>query len=372
MKRIFFLIPAVFTLILLVNCPTPSDPATMTAADPAAEEDAGFVTASDPGDTGVLTLTESADTITMIYANNQSSITFPTETWDTGQATLTRKFFLSETETANAVMAAVLQWAVENNRFSSTVTDHNGLDINTVKHGGQQLLDLDDPDCRVDYDGSGTFSAESGYEDHPVSNVTWYGAVMFCNWMTEMRDGNTDNVVYTGLDTTWDDDETTENDDRNGYRLPYSYEWEYAARYRGSDPTNTVGAFTDPYYTIGNAASGATTFYQDNANGSGEPGKTANDTVAVYGSYWDAGSWVSTGASDEAAVKSRGANALGLYDMSGNLWEWCFDKPGSSWRNSQGGSWYNSAADLRVGAGGAGSNPETESGIKGFRIYRTQ
>jgi len=105
MKRIFFLIPAVFTLILLVNCPTPSDPATMTAADPAAEEDAGFVTASDPGDTGVLTLTESADTITMIYANNQSSITFPTETWDTGQATLTRKFFLSETETANAVMA---------------------------------------------------------------------------------------------------------------------------------------------------------------------------------------------------------------------------------------------------------------------------
>ncbi len=62
---------------------------------------------------------------------------------------------------------------------------------------------------------------------------------MFCNWLTEMQDGNVNNVVYGGMDEDWDDEETTADTGKSGYRLPSTEEWEYAARYRGDDNTNT-------------------------------------------------------------------------------------------------------------------------------------
>jgi formylglycine-generating enzyme required for sulfatase activity len=321
----------------------------------------------------------------MIYAQNQASITFPTDTDDDPAATLTTRFWMGETEVTNAVMAAVLQWAYDNGKFSSTVGDPNGLDTSTAKHGGQELLDLDAADCRVDYDGSGTFSAESGFEDNPVTEVTWYGAVMFCNWLTEMRDGNTNNVVYEWLDNgdgggtasdgIWQDDETDIDTTKNGYRLPSSDEWEYTARYRGSDSTNTVIGYSNPYFTKGNSASGAYTYYDDesdvNPDNGVVDGKDANDEVAVYGYYYDSG-WVDKGTSDEAEVKSLGlssANTLGLYDMSGNVWEWCFTASGSS-RTSRGGSWFDNAHYLRVGLWNSRFPGDSSRDI-GFRLCRT-
>lgn len=132
------------------------------AAIASAIEGAGFVSAKNTGDSGALTLSESSQTLTMIYANNQASITFPTGTDDSGTATLTTRFWMGETEVTNAVVAAVYQWAYDNGRFSTTVGDSNGLSTSTAKHGGQQLLDLDDVDCRIDYDGSGIFRQRRG------------------------------------------------------------------------------------------------------------------------------------------------------------------------------------------------------------------
>ena len=345
---------------------------TVEPAAPAAEEGPGFSSASSPGDTGILNMAESSQNLTMIYANDSASITFPTGLDDDVIATLPTQFWVAETEVTNAVVAAVFQWAYDNDRFSTTVGDHNGLDATTVKHGGQQLLNLDDADCRVDYDGSGSFTAESGYDDHPVTNITWYGAVMFCNWLTEMRDGTIDNVVYTEIDTDWEDHETTENIERNGYRLPSTDEWEYAARYRGGDSTNTVGGYSNPYFTQGDSASGATTYYNDNTNGSGEPGKTANDAVAVYGEYWDGSSWVSTGTTHEAEVKSLGAgsaNALGLYDISENVCEWCFTEYSGD-RIWCSGGWDFTAMFLQIGQGFR-EYPGDEFNWLGFRPCRT-
>jgi formylglycine-generating enzyme required for sulfatase activity len=316
-------------------------------------EETGFTGTPAIKDIGTVSL--DTESLKMIYANDSTSIPFPTGTDDSTSETLTTKFWMAETEVTNAVMAEVLQWAYYNGRFSGAVGDPNGLDTTTAKHGGQQLINLGSTDCQVHYNGSGTFSVESGFENHPVTNITWYGAVMFCNWLTEMRDGTTDNVEYTGIDTNWVDDETTENISRNGYRLPSRDEWEYAARYRGTDTTNAV--YSNPYYyTKGNSASGAVADYNEAA---------ACQAVAVYNGQ-------SPTPSDEAEVKSLGtssANALGLYDMSGNVLEWCFTES-DSYRIYRGGYWEYNALNLQFGYV-LHDLPDYEGDNLGFRFCRT-
>jgi sulfatase modifying factor 1 len=363
MKRIQFIMMGIAGILLLAGCPSPTDStADGSTADNStvvqvATEGSGFYNVTNIGDTGVLTLNESSQTLTMIYANDSNSITFPTGIDDSGTSTLTTKFWMAETEATNGVVAAVFQWAYDNSRFSVNVGDPNGLDITIAKHGGQLLLDLADPDCRVDYDGSGNFAAESGYENNPVTNTNWYGAVMFCNWLTEMRDGNTANLVYTSIDTDWVDNETVEDTTKTGYRLPSSAEWEYAARYRGTDATNTVSGYNNPYFTQGNSASGAAADYNN---------LSACDAVAVYNDF------SLSPPDDEAAVKSLGAgsaNALGLYDMSGNVWEWCFTEEISR-RIVRGGSWRDAASWLQVGTW-ANRITDREYNSVGFRFCRT-
>ncbi len=185
-----------------------------------AVEGAGFGTAEDPGDTGILTLSGSGETLTMVYANNQNSITFPTGTNDDGNATLIFRFFIGETEVTKSVLAAVLQWAYDSGKFSNAVGEHNEINTETAKFGGKDLIAFNQVNSKIRYDGAGTFSVESGYDDRPAVYVSWYGAVLFCNWLTEMRDGHTNNVAYTGFSADWDHADTVAIPERDGYRLP--------------------------------------------------------------------------------------------------------------------------------------------------------
>ncbi len=189
----------------------------------------------------------------------------------------------------------------------------------------------------------------------PVEGVSWYDAIVFCNRLSMMEKlepvysigGKTApeawGAVPTSPDDTWDDVVCNWNAD--GYRLPTESEWEYACR---------AGATTA--YSTGDTISDNTGWYKTNSN------RRTHE------------------------VGKKSANAYGLYDMHGNVWEWCWDWYGSygdaartnpmgassgSDRVGRGGSWYDSAQNMRSASRNYGA-PSGRNISLGFRLVRPQ
>jgi len=310
-------------------------------------------------------------------------------------------FQIAETETTNEVVCAVFQWAYNNGKFD---TDGDGdidgddasqlSDITVILHG-QKLLGLsgqmDGVVCGISFNNV-TFSTKPGEKNKPCIYVTWYGAIMFCNWLTEMVDGNTENLVYTwtdggsggsaAADGKWNDDETTADNTKKGFRLPESMEWELAARYISD--TNGNGDIIDQgEYYPGNHASGDITSYCCPYDGS---------TSDIFGNYaWYDGNSSELGSShadygthivgtsgismtDQAAdpepKSGQYKNALGLYDMSGNVREWCFNKNDYN-RVLRGGCWCTNSFSIEIGSWFSYQAYKCYNNL-GFRIFRTE
>jgi formylglycine-generating enzyme required for sulfatase activity len=173
----------------------------------------------------------------------------------------------------------------------------------------------------------------------PVTEVSWIDAVEFCNRLSE-RAGY--RPCYSKWFRWWRCDWRAD-----GYRLPTEAEWEYACR-----------AGTTTRYSFG------------------------DDPADLDGYAWYAGN----ANSHVQLVATQRANPWGLYDMHGNVWEWCWDvyaayspkparnphgpeKTSAGWRVLRGGSFFVPPANLRS-AGRFDVGPEVRRRYRGFRCVR--
>ena len=179
-----------------------------------------------------------------------------------------------------------------------------------------------------------------GEKNLPVEKVSWYDAVYFCNKLSA-KCGLTPVYAVAGEPDVekWGyaphkgnkiTGTVSQNEKASGFRLPTVEEWQYAAK----------GGENYKYSGSGNL--GEVGWYSENSGKKTHP------------------------------VAQKDPNGYDLYDMSGNVWEWCWDSNPdySKDRYNCGGSWYSSADYCEVGDKREADADNTYSD-RGFRIVRS-
>jgi formylglycine-generating enzyme required for sulfatase activity len=191
----------------------------------------------------------------------------------------------------------------------------------------------------------GTNPSHFKEDNLPVDSVSWFDTVEYCNHLSQ-REGLSPAYKVNGTNVTW-------NQDADGYRLPTEAEWEYACRAGTITPFNTG-------YDITTSQANFDGNYPYNNNAKGEYRKKTT------------------------AVGSFEPNPWGLYDMHGNVYEWCWDWESAylngaqtdpigavsgGYRVFRGGCWDDFGEHLRSAYRGS-SYPKGGDFDFGFRLVR--
>jgi formylglycine-generating enzyme required for sulfatase activity len=287
--------------------------------------------------------TYTADGVSFDMAYVPGGLTFPIGTNDYGNATVDNAYWIADTEVTYELWHALYTWATGNGY--------------TFANDGREGDDGTDG------------AAPTGADQEPVTYISWRDSMVWCNALTEWYNaekGTSYECVYTYSGSIIRDstnsncDDADESSTAKGFRLLSSNEYECAARYR--DGT---------LWTYGDHASGddSGACYDDGTILGGLGMSTVFGDYAWYDGNSGSTHVVGTAGNGGGAARTGNNNALGLYDMSGNVREWCFTEDGSD-RIHRGGSWYDIAFSLQVGYWNS-FDPDFAYSDLGFRVCRT-
>ena len=258
------------------------------------------------------------------------------------QVDVANSFWIAETEVTYELWHKVYIWA--------TTDGHGYTFANPGREGNDGVI-------------PGVIPADPTDDaQEPVTTISWRDALVWCNALTEYYNAENAASLDCVYKTTSGDpirdanagticDAVVPDPTAKGFRLPTSGEWQLAARYQD-------GAT----WTLGGHVSGDT----------GGPCYSTNPKMdpflsKVFGNY----AWYIINTTSTQPVGQKLANALEVRDMTGNVYEWCFDlQSGYLSRFYRGGSYDAVPLYLRIGYVRFG-NVDSAKSYLGFRFVRT-